>query len=131
MLESVGGESILTQRLLLPLLESSNKVGEHEANEGEVVQFGQSCNQPLVVASRSSKACYPGKVPFGHPAARQQDEAVFGAPQHISATNHIYAIMTRGRLTAEACKYLYNIITGSPERRNTDLYDRYIAMTRT
>jgi hypothetical protein len=34
---------------------------------------------------------------------------VFGAPQHISATNHIYAIMTRGRLTAEACKYLYNI----------------------
>jgi len=57
MLESVGGESILTQNLLLSLLESSDRVGEHEANEGEVVQFGQSCCQSFIVAGQSSKAC--------------------------------------------------------------------------
>lgn len=54
---------------------------EHEGDNSQPMEVGESGGGAFVVATEAAEACRPGEGTFEHPAPRQQHKAAFGFRQ--------------------------------------------------
>ena len=67
------------------------------------MQAGQRLREALVIACQAAKASHPSKAALDYPAARQQDEAMFGGWQLDDfKTNTMVCGISRGLIAGVA-----------------------------